>query len=41
LKSLIAEEILKEMNVSDLRPEQLSVDQFIALAKLVPQVAGE
>jgi len=41
LKSLIAEEILKEMNVSDLRPEQLSVDQFIALAKLVPIVTGD
>jgi 16S rRNA (adenine1518-N6/adenine1519-N6)-dimethyltransferase len=41
LKSLIAEDILKEMNVSDLRPEQLSVDQFIALAKHVPVVATE
>jgi 16S rRNA (adenine1518-N6/adenine1519-N6)-dimethyltransferase len=39
LKSLIDEAVLKEMNVSDLRPEQLSVDQFIALAKLVPVVA--
>jgi len=29
------------MNVSDLRPEQLSVDQFIALAKLVPIVTGD
>jgi len=39
LKSLLDEVVLKEMNVSDLRPEQLSVDQFIALAKLVPVVA--
>jgi len=39
LKSLIDEAVLKEMNVSDLRPEQLSVDQFIALARLVPAVA--
>lgn len=38
LKSLINEDVLKEMNVSDLRPEQLAVDQFIALAKLVPVV---
>lgn len=35
LKSLLNESVLKEINVADLRPEQLSVDQFIALAKMV------
>jgi 16S rRNA (adenine1518-N6/adenine1519-N6)-dimethyltransferase len=34
LMPIIPEEILKEQNVADLRPEQLSVDQFIALARL-------
>ena len=37
LKALIPESNLIELNVSDLRPEQLSVDQFIALAKVVVQ----
>lgn len=36
LRQIIAEEQLKEMGVVDLRPEQLSVEQFISLAKLVP-----
>jgi 16S rRNA (adenine1518-N6/adenine1519-N6)-dimethyltransferase len=36
LKGLIQEEILIEMGVVDLRPEQISVDQFIALARHVP-----
>lgn len=35
LKDLIPESVLKEMNVVDLRPEQLSVDQFIAMARFV------
>jgi 16S rRNA (adenine1518-N6/adenine1519-N6)-dimethyltransferase len=35
LKGLIPEETLKEMGVVDLRPEQLSVDQFIALARVI------
>lgn len=35
LKSLIPEEVLREEGVVDLRPEQLSVDQFIRLAKYV------
>ncbi|MDQ3016483.1 MAG: 16S rRNA (adenine(1518)-N(6)/adenine(1519)-N(6))-dimethyltransferase RsmA [Bacteroidota bacterium] len=34
LKDLIPEEKLRELEVVDLRPEQLSVDQFIILAKL-------
>jgi 16S rRNA (adenine1518-N6/adenine1519-N6)-dimethyltransferase len=34
--TLIDESILKEMNVVDLRPEQLSVEQFIELAKCTP-----
>ena len=33
LKGLIAEEKLKELEVVDLRPEQLTVDQFILLAR--------
>ncbi len=33
LVPLISEEILKEFSVADLRPEQLTVDQFIGLAK--------
>ncbi len=33
LKGIISEEILKEEGVVDLRPEQLSVDQFIMLTK--------
>jgi len=41
LKALITEDALKAMNVSDLRPEQLSVDQFIDLAKLVPAVVSD
>lgn len=36
LGPLIDESILKEMNVVDLRPEQLNVEQFIALAKCLP-----
>lgn len=35
LMPLIPEETLKELGVSDLRPEQLSVNQFITLAKWV------
>ena len=35
LRPIIAEEILKEENVIDLRPEQLTVEQFIMLAKHV------
>lgn len=34
LKDLIPEETLRELQVVDLRPEQLTVDQFITLAKL-------
>lgn len=33
LKGIIPEEVLKEEQVVDMRPEQLSVDQFIMLAK--------
>jgi 16S rRNA (adenine1518-N6/adenine1519-N6)-dimethyltransferase len=36
LKSLLPEEILKEQGVVDQRAEQLSVEQFISLARLVP-----
>jgi 16S rRNA A1518/A1519 N6-dimethyltransferase RsmA/KsgA/DIM1 with predicted DNA glycosylase/AP lyase activity len=39
LGQIIDESILKELGVSDLRPEQLAVEQFITLAKLVPEVA--
>ncbi|MEO6109194.1 MAG: rRNA adenine N-6-methyltransferase family protein, partial [Cyclobacteriaceae bacterium] len=35
LKSLIPEETLKELALVDLRPEQLTVAQFITLAHLV------
>jgi 16S rRNA (adenine1518-N6/adenine1519-N6)-dimethyltransferase len=35
LKSLIPEETLKELDLVDLRPEQLTVNQFIMLAHLV------
>ena len=35
LKSLIPEEKLRELNVVDLRPEQLSLDQFVALCGLI------
>jgi 16S rRNA (adenine1518-N6/adenine1519-N6)-dimethyltransferase len=35
LMPLIPEDTLKELGVSDLRPEQLSVNQFVMLAKLV------
>ena len=35
LKSLIPEDQLREMDVVDLRPEQLSVEQFISLARMV------
>jgi 16S rRNA (adenine1518-N6/adenine1519-N6)-dimethyltransferase len=35
LKSLIPEETLKSMDLVDLRPEQLSVEQFISLARFV------
>lgn len=35
LKGLIAEETLQELAVVDLRPEQLTVDQFILLARHV------
>ena len=35
LRQIIPEEILKEENVVDLRPEQLTVDQFIMLARHV------
>lgn len=38
LKQIIPEDQLKEMEVVDLRPEQLSVEQFISLAKLVPAI---
>lgn len=34
LKTIIPEETLKDLGVADERPEQLSVDQFIMLAKL-------
>lgn len=34
LMPIIHEDVLKEYGVSDLRPEQLSVDQFIALARV-------
>lgn len=35
LKSIIHEDVLRELGVVDLRPEQLEVDQFIELAKHV------
>jgi 16S rRNA (adenine1518-N6/adenine1519-N6)-dimethyltransferase len=35
LMPLIPEEILRTEGVADLRPEQLSVEQFVALAKIV------
>ncbi|HUR31830.1 MAG TPA: 16S rRNA (adenine(1518)-N(6)/adenine(1519)-N(6))-dimethyltransferase RsmA [Saprospiraceae bacterium] len=35
LRQIIAEDILKEENVIDLRPEQLAVEQFIMLARHV------
>ncbi|MFZ1677163.1 MAG: 16S rRNA (adenine(1518)-N(6)/adenine(1519)-N(6))-dimethyltransferase RsmA [Saprospiraceae bacterium] len=35
LSPIINEDVLKAHGVSDLRPEQLSVDQFIALARVV------
>jgi 16S rRNA (adenine1518-N6/adenine1519-N6)-dimethyltransferase len=35
LMPLIPEETLKELSVSDLRPEQISVETFIALARIV------
>lgn len=34
LKTLLPEEVLKEQGVVDLRPEQISVEQFITLAAL-------
>jgi len=34
LGQIISEDVLKEHGVSDLRPEQLSVEQFIALARI-------
>ncbi len=34
LMPLIGEEVLKEQGVSDMRPEHLTVDQFIALARI-------
>jgi 16S rRNA (adenine1518-N6/adenine1519-N6)-dimethyltransferase len=37
--ALIDETTLKSMGVSDLRPEQLSVEQFISLARLIPVTA--
>lgn len=40
LMPLIPEDTLKELGVSDLRPEQLSINQFIALAKLVADSAA-
>ncbi len=39
LNPLLPEEVLKEMNVSDLRPEQLTVEQFILLARYVSEVS--
>lgn len=38
LGQIIDESILKELGVSDLRPEQLAVEQFITLAKQVPEI---
>jgi 16S rRNA (adenine1518-N6/adenine1519-N6)-dimethyltransferase len=35
LMPLIPEETLKALSVSDLRPEQISVETFIALARIV------
>ncbi len=35
LTSILSEEVLKEMGVADLRPEQLSVNQFIMLSEHV------
>ena len=35
LKPILPEEVLIEMGVADLRPEQLGVEQFIALARIV------
>ncbi|MEO6131409.1 MAG: 16S rRNA (adenine(1518)-N(6)/adenine(1519)-N(6))-dimethyltransferase RsmA [Saprospiraceae bacterium] len=34
LSTIIHEDVLKDHGVSDMRPEQLSVDQFIALARV-------
>jgi len=38
LGQIIDESILKALGVSDLRPEQLAVEQFITLAKQVPGI---
>ena len=35
LKALIPEDRLREMEVADLRPEQLPVEQFISLARMI------
>ncbi len=40
LKPLIAEEVLRDMGFADLRPEQLSVDQFIRIGLHVAQTGG-
>jgi 16S rRNA (adenine1518-N6/adenine1519-N6)-dimethyltransferase len=37
LMPIIPEETLRSMGLADLRPEQLSVDQFISLAKIVAE----
>ena len=38
LKPILSEELLIEMGVADLRPEQLGVEQFIALARIVAAI---
>ena len=40
LKTLIPEAFLRDANLADLRPEQLSVDQFIMIARNVTQQAS-
>lgn len=38
LKPILSEDVLIEMGVADLRPEQLGVEQFIALARIVAAI---
>lgn len=41
LQPIIPEEVLIEMGVSDLRPEQLGVEQFIALARVAATIQAD
>jgi len=40
LKPLLPEEVLRDAGLADLRPEQLSVDQFIYLARAIVQMTS-